>query len=204
MGRKRSRGGECICILIACQLIFSVGSCTPLKEEKREDRIIEKKVIEKKIEEDNKEENKEAFELLMSAKRLLAVGYYEGSLGENQKVLSLTGKKPPGDEALFNMGLIYAHSNYPKRDYRRSLDLFKRVLTDYPQSPLVLQANIWIGVLQMIENSKQEFEKAKEEFEKAKQDFEKAKEEVEKAKQVIEKSKEVDIEIEQKKKELSK
>ncbi len=147
----------------------------------------------------------------MSAKRLLAVGYYEGSLGENQKVLSLTGKKTPGDEALFNMGLIYAHSNYPKRDYRRSLDLFKRVLTDYPQSPLVLQANIWIGVLQMIENSKQEFEKAKqdlekakEEFEKAKQDFEKAKEEVEKAKQVIEKSKEVDIEIEQKKKELSK
>ena len=140
----------------------------------------------------------------MSAKRLLTIGYYDGSLGENQKVLSLTGNNPPGDEALFNMGLIYAHPKYPKRNYRRSLDLFKRLLMDYPQSPLVLQASIWIGVLQVIEDSKQEIEKTKQDIEKSKQEIEKSKEEIEKAKQVIEKSKEVDIEIEQKKKELSK
>jgi len=53
----------------------------------------------------------------------------------------------------------------------------------YPQSPLVVQAKIWIGILQENERLNNEIE----ELNKA-----------------IKKTKEVDIEIEEKKKELSK
>jgi tetratricopeptide (TPR) repeat protein len=117
------------------------------------------------------------------AQKLLDQGDYEGSLKENQKVISLYGNVPPGDEALFNGGLIYAHGGYPKRDYQKSLDYFKRLVKVFPQSPFAGQAKIWIGILQ--EN-------------------EKLKREIEELNKTINKSKQVDIEIDEKKKELSK
>ena len=126
---------------------------------------------------------RETHEYLTMAQKLLDQGDYEGSLKENQKVLSLYGNVPPGDEALFNMGLIYAHYEYPKRDYKKSLDLFKRLVKVFPQSPLVGQAKIWIGLLQ--ENERLNIE-------------------IEELKKTIKKSKQVDIEIDEKKKELSK
>ncbi len=118
----------------------------------------------------------EAYEGLLRAQRLLAQGDFEGSLVENQKVLSSAGHKPPEDEALFNLGLIYAHSGNPKRDYTKSLDFFRRLLKDHPKSPLVEQTKVWVAVLQ----------------------------ENEKLNQVIEKSKQVDLEIEEKKREKAK
>jgi tetratricopeptide (TPR) repeat protein len=84
---------------------------------------------------------------LRKGHRLLAQGNYEGALNEYQRVLFLCSRKPPEDEALFNIGLIYASSRYPKRDYKKSINYFIRVLNDHPQSPLVEQAKIWIGVL---------------------------------------------------------
>ena len=102
---------------------------------------------------------------------LLARGDYEGALAENQKVLALSNRQPPGDEALFNIGLIYAHSGNPKKDYRKALDSFRKMMTDYPKSPLFEQAKIWAGLLQ----------------------------ENERLNQVIEKSRQVDMEIEERK-----
>ncbi|MEW6001257.1 MAG: tetratricopeptide repeat protein [Nitrospirota bacterium] len=115
-----------------------------------------------------KEEQKSAYGQLLRGQRLLAKGDYEGALEENQKVLATFPKRTPGDEALFNMGLIYAHYKNPKKDYGKSLSCFESLVKDYPQSPLHEQAKIWAEVLQ-----------------------------------TIEKLKKVDIEIEEKKKELS-
>jgi tetratricopeptide (TPR) repeat protein len=129
------------------------------------------------------EAKRETREHLTMAQKLLDQGDYEGSLKENQKVLSLYNNVPPGDEALFNMGLIYAHYGYPKRDYKKSLDLFKRLAKVFPQSPLVRQAKIWIGLLQ--ENERLNIE-------------------IEELNKTIKKSKQIDIEIDEKKKELSK
>jgi outer membrane protein assembly factor BamD (BamD/ComL family) len=129
------------------------------------------------------EAKREAREYLVTAQKLLDQGDYEGSLRENEKVLSLYDNIPPGDEALFNIGLIYAHYGYPKRDYKKSLDLFKRLLMVFPQSPLVGQATIWMGILQ--ENQR-------------------LNREIEELNKTIKKSKQVDIEIEEKKEELSK
>jgi outer membrane protein assembly factor BamD (BamD/ComL family) len=129
------------------------------------------------------EARRETHNYFVTAQKLLDQGDYEGALRENQKVLSLYNNVPPGDEALFNAGLIYAHYGYPKRDYQKSLDHFKRLAKVFPQSPFAGQAKLWIGILQENERLKREIEELNK---------------------TINKSKQVDIQIDEKKKELSK
>ena len=129
------------------------------------------------------EARRDTREYLITAQKLMDQGDYEGSLKENQKVLSLYDNAPPGDEALFNTALIYAYNGYSKKDYQKSLDHFKRLVKVFPQSPFAGQAKIWIGILQENERLSREIE----ELNKA-----------------LEKSKQVDIEIDEKKKEISK
>ncbi len=129
------------------------------------------------------EEWEQTREPFLLSQKFLAEGNYEGALKENQRILSLSGQNPPGDEALFNMGLVHAHPGYPKRDTTKSLALFKRLIKDHPRSPWTDQAKTWVGVLQ--EN-------------------EKLSHSVEELNRVIEKSKQVDIEIEEKKREKAK
>jgi TolA-binding protein len=81
------------------------------------------------------------------------------------------------------MGLILAHPGNSKKDYAKSLALFKRLMKDHPRSPWTEQAQAWVGVLQ--EN-------------------EKLSRSIEELSRVIEKSKQVDIEIEEKKREKAK
>jgi TolA-binding protein len=119
------------------------------------------------------ESAKPACERLLRSKKLFHIGDYAGSLKENQTVLSLPGKNSPKDQALFQMGLIYAHLDNPQKDFGKALDYFKKVFKDYPKSPLADEARVWAGVLQ--ENQK--------------------------LNQVIEKTKQVDISVEEKKRE---
>jgi len=119
------------------------------------------------------EEHAEVQEYVSRSQRFLAMGEYERFANENQRVLSLSNPRSPKDEALFNLGLVYAHAGNPKKDFGRSLDFFKRLINDYPRSPLVEQAKIWVGIL----------------------------EEYEALSKVIDKLKQVDIEIEERKRE---
>lgn len=143
MGRKRARAGKYIYLCTACLIFFTLLSCNALKESKKEG--IKQEVM--RFEAISKH--------LMLAKILIEQGNYEASLKENQNVLSLSNDRPPGDEALFNMGLIYAHYRNPQKEYKRSIFYFEKLLKEYPQSPLREQAKIWIGVLEVIEKSKQ-------------------------------------------------
>lgn len=122
------------------------------------------------------EEVAESREPQTRSQRLLAAGDFEGFIRENQRILSLAHPRSPKDEALFNLGLVYAHEGNPKKDFLKSLEFFKRLIHDYPRSPLVEQAKIWVGLLQ----------------------------EYESLNQVIEKLKEVDIEVEERKREKAK
>lgn len=92
---------------------------------------------------------------LCPGKKLLDLGDFEGSLMENQKVLSLFPNTPPGDSALFNMALVHAHYKNPDRDYRKSIACFKRLTEEFPQSTLLEQAKIWIEVFETMEKAKQ-------------------------------------------------
>jgi outer membrane protein assembly factor BamD (BamD/ComL family) len=113
---------------------------------------------------------------------------------------------------MYNMGLVYAHPQNPKRDRRKAIGSFQRVTAHYPESPWVGQAKIWMGVLseaeetgqevkrskEIIEISKQEAERSRQELEKSRQEIEKTRQEIERTKQIIERSRQVDIEIEEK------
>jgi len=135
-------------------------------------RVIEPPPVEKV----EKKEKAELREPPPRGQKPLSQGDYEGFLKENEKALSLPGNKPPKDEALFNLGLVYAHPGNPKKDYGKSIGFFNRLVKEYPQSPLSDQARIWVGVLQ----------------------------ESERLNEIIEKSKKVDIEIEERKREKTK
>jgi tetratricopeptide (TPR) repeat protein len=124
-------------------------------------------------EQDRAKEDIKAHEHILRGQKLFIQGDYEGSLKEYKEVLSLSANRTPADEALFNMGLIYAHPGNAKRNLATSLSVFQRLMKDYPQSPWAEQAKIWAGLF--LEN--------------------------ETLKQVIEKSKQVDIEIEERKRE---
>ncbi len=183
MGRERNRTRKCLHLFIACLIVVALTGCATLKqtETKRETR-----------------------EYFVTARKLLDQGDYEGSLKENQRVLSLYQGVPPGDEALFNMGLIYAHYGYPERDYQKSLDHLKRLVKVFPQSPFAGQAKIWIGMLQENERLTKQTEELDKSIKRSQQESEKLKKEIEELNKTIKKSKQVDIEIDEKKKEISK
>jgi tetratricopeptide (TPR) repeat protein len=126
MGRERIRTRKYVYFCVASLIFLSVSSCAVLQEHR---------------------ESKELRATLLRGQKLLAEKNYDGALEAYQKVLSLSPHKPPEDEALFNMGLACAHFGNPKKDYKKSMDLFLRVLNDYPQSHLAMQAKIWVGVL---------------------------------------------------------
>jgi tetratricopeptide (TPR) repeat protein len=126
MGRKQIGPRKYIFYSIACLISLSLFRCAAIDEL----RIRE-----------------EAKGGLRQGHRLLAGGNYEGALNEYQRVLALSGRKPPEDEALFYIGLIYASSRYPKRETKKSMDFFTDILNDWPQSPFVEQAKIWLGIL---------------------------------------------------------
>jgi tetratricopeptide (TPR) repeat protein len=129
----------------------------------------------------------EARHHLVQARKLLVQGDYEAALEENQKVLSLAANGPPGDEALYNMGLIYADPRNPKRDYAKSISFFKRLIKEYPQSLYSERAKIWVQIIQESESAKRVAATLTQENDKLKH--------------MIEESRKVDIEIEEKKRE---
>lgn len=159
---------------------------------------------------------------LTQGHQLLAHADYEGSLNAFQNVIVIARDQPPADAAIFYIGVVEAHPQNPRRDRRKALGSFTRVLSQYPESKFAEPAKAWIGVLNEIDATKQEIERTKLEAEKSKQEIEKSRlaaerskqdaeksrlelersrQEFEKAKQLIEKSKQVDIQIEKKRRE---
>lgn len=95
----------------------------------------------------------------------LVHGDFDGAMKEYQDILARSPKTPPGDAALFNMGLIAAHYANPKRDYNKALGYFMRVESEFPDSHFAEEAKIWVSVLHAFEKAKQvdlEIEKMKE------------------------------------------
>jgi outer membrane protein assembly factor BamD (BamD/ComL family) len=185
MGRKRPRTRKLVYFSVAGLMFLLLLGCTFFKEKEKVECSREE-VRAAKLPEENlpkKAETSVASEHFLRAKKLLEQRDYEGSLKENQEVLSLSGQNPPGDEALFNIGLIYAHFGNPKKDYNKSIGFFRKLMKEYPQSPFVEQAKVWTGIL--LEN-------------------EKLSQTIQKLNQVIEESKQVDIEVEEKKREKAK
>jgi outer membrane protein assembly factor BamD (BamD/ComL family) len=154
----------------------------------------------------------ESKEHLVSAKSLLLWGEYKASLGEAQKVLNARSKVL-GGEALFLVGLIYAFPDNPDRDYKISIERFRRLIEQFPRSGLKDQAEMMVMYIgQVMERDKKlrEFQKKNGRLlsacnkEKAKaqeltKEAERLHEEVQKLREQLVKLKEIDLVIEEKK-----
>jgi outer membrane protein assembly factor BamD (BamD/ComL family) len=172
MGRKQTRTGKYIYFCIASLIFLSLSGCVALEKIMKPPSETSRQRLSRKTQE------------------LLHKGDYESALKENQKVLFSHGSTEDKDLALFNIGVIYAHVGNPKKDFGKSVSSFKKLMDDFPQSPLYEQAKILTAILQ--------------ENEKLNRAVEKLNEENKKLEQMIEKSKQVDIEIEEKKREKGK
>lgn len=210
MGRKHLRARKHILFLVASLIFLGFSGC--VKEELVQPTISpagkEEAAKREAVAADEKIKKERAKTLLIEGNWLFSSGDYEGALRDYQKVIDLLNKKPPADEAYFNIALIHGYSGNPKKDFDKSIDFMKRVIKEYPQSPLVMQANIWIGILQANEKLSKENEKLAKDQERLIKDKEKlAKEseklvkENEKLIRMLEEYKRVDIEIEEKKRE---
>jgi tetratricopeptide (TPR) repeat protein len=134
---------------------------------------------------------REAREDLLRSQRLLAEGDFEGALELNQRVYSVYGKEPFGDQALFNLGLIYAHPKNPTKDYQKSLSSFNRLLIEFPQSPLTQEARVSAGLLSVIEEVNALYEETSIELEETKAQFDVAKTRLEEERMKIDEMKTV-------------
>jgi tetratricopeptide (TPR) repeat protein len=126
-------------------------------------------------------------------------GDYEAAIKENEKVLYLSADNPPSDDALFNLGIIYAHYGNPQSNYGKSIYFFKKLLKDYPKSSLLGEATIWAKLLEENQRFNKELEKLTQIIEKSKsenqrlnnkiEENQRFNKELEKLTQIIEKSK---------------
>jgi len=67
-----------------------------------------------------------------AANDLFHQGNYAASLDKYSEILD---KYPASaDRALFEMGITYAHPKNERRDYQKSLEVFQKLIRDYPQS----------------------------------------------------------------------
>ena len=63
--------------------------------------------------------------------------------------------KKPADEALYHLGLIYAHVDNPAKDYDKSQIYFQQLATQFPDSPLAEEAQVWLGLFETIQKIQQ-------------------------------------------------
>ncbi len=147
MDRKQSRKGVQFSFCIAGLIFFlSLASCAPPKETVKTE-IVTKEVVKTETVEKEICSHRDFLRTLNNA------GDFEKALKRNQEILSANPKTPPGDEALFNIGLIYAHSENPQKNYRKSMEYFHRLLKEFPRSPFIEEAKMWVGVLHDIEKA---------------------------------------------------
>jgi len=92
---------------------------------------------------------------------LIIPSNFDQALKENQKVL--IDAKGERDVALYNIGVISAHSANPKKDYSRALLAFRTLAKEYPSSWRTEQARLWIQALEEGQKSTAEAQKLAEE-----------------------------------------
>ena len=80
---------------------------------------------------------------------------FEEALKKNLQILEQLGNKKPADEALYNLGLLYAHVDNPAKDYNKSKVYFHALSTQFPDSDFAEEARIWLGLFETIEKIQQ-------------------------------------------------
>ena len=80
---------------------------------------------------------------------------FEEAALRNKKIVEELGTKKPSDQALYNLGLIYAHVDNPAKDYKKSKIYFHVLTTQFPDSEFTEEARIWLGLFETLEKIQQ-------------------------------------------------
>ncbi len=104
---------------------------------------------------------------LAKARTFMFKGDYEASLKHNKEVLRQF-PRTLGDQALFQMGLNYAHPENPNPDNQKSIECFQSIIEEFPKSSIRDEAGIWILFLQRFDNLQRQKENLKDQIEKLK------------------------------------
>ena len=80
---------------------------------------------------------------------------FEEAVRKNVEILAKAGNKKPTDGALYNLGLIYAHVNNPAKDFKTSQGYFQQLTSQFPDSELAEEAQIWLGLFETLEKIQQ-------------------------------------------------
>ncbi len=111
---------------------------------------------------------------LAKARTLMFKGDYEASLKYNKEVLRQF-PRTLGDQALFQMGLNYAHPENPNPDNQKSIECFQSIIEEFPKSSIRDEAGIWILFLQKTIENKKRFDNLQRQKENLKDQIEKLK-----------------------------
>ena len=123
------------------------------------------------------------------AEQLLRKGDFAGALKADKAIIENLPECSPGDQALFHMGMIWAHPENPEKDYNKALACFQQLVGNFPESHLRGEAMVWIGTLKELISYEDRFQA----LEKKMSDLKKQ----------LNSLKEIDIQTEEKKREES-
>jgi hypothetical protein len=88
----------------------------------------------------------EGQQLLEEALDQMVKRQYAASMENNLVVLNTY---PPAlaDQALFQIGLLYAQPEYSQQNYKKSLGAFNKIITEFPASRLSQQSRLWVRIV---------------------------------------------------------
>ena len=115
------------------------------------DAAAEEKVSQKEIIVEKKKESAPVPE----PRKVVENQNFEEAVQENLQILEKAGTKKPADEALYNLGLIYAHIDNPAKDFKKSQIYFHVLTQEFPDSEWAEEGKIWLGLFETIEKIQQ-------------------------------------------------
>lgn len=136
MGREPNRKGQHVLLYAACFVIIVLimASCAPFQRGVLEEYHFAR------------------------ADRRMIEGEYMASLNEYKDVFMRFPHRL-GDQALYRIGLVYAHPRNSFADNEKAMDTFQKLLDLYPESPLRARAELWILILRDMEESRKKIDK---------------------------------------------
>jgi len=123
-------------------------------------------------------------------------GDFKASLKKTQQILKISPHL--ADQALFQIGLIYAHPKNPDKDYKKSLTYFQRLINNFPHSSLKEEAKVWILFLQEDINKDKKLKRLKKQLDFLKKEIKLKDKKINNLQRQIEKIKEIDLGVEEK------
>ena len=175
MGRKRNRQGKLLYLFLACLILIGISGCAGFQG------VLAKPDY-------------------WQANQQLASGNYETALEQYREINRLYPKT--ADEALFKIGCIFAHPKNPKRNYQKSLDAFRQMVSEYPRSAYREPADAFIAILSELASRERELTNRDRGAPALRKQVDSLEKQVETLQKQIEQMKEIDRSLEEKRRNM--